>query len=102
MEKKGKIKEHNKIGKLIYEGEFKEGTKNAKGKEDFLDEIISKREYISNNRRKGTAYFKGKLEYKGEYLFYNKWNIKGYDEDDNIICEIINDNGKIKNMIVIL
>ena len=44
---------------------------------------------------KGKQYIKGKLEYEGEYLFYNKWNGKGYDENGNIKYELINGNGKV-------
>ena len=41
-------------------------------------------------------YIKGRLEFDGEYLFDRKWNGKGYDEKGNIIYELINGNGKIK------
>ena len=36
------------------------------------------------------------MEYEGEYLYYKKYNGKGYDENGNIIYQIINGNGKIK------
>ena len=39
---------------------------------------------------------KGKLEYEGEYLNGKKWNGKGYDEKGNIIYELKNGNGNIK------
>ena len=39
---------------------------------------------------------KDKLEYEGEYLFDKKWNGKGYDENGNIIYELINGTGKVK------
>ena len=39
---------------------------------------------------------KNKLEFEGEYLFDKKWNGKGYDENGNIIYEIINGSGKVK------
>ena len=42
------------------------------------------------------AYIKGKLEYEGEYLFGRKYNGKGYDENGNIIYELINGNGRVK------
>ena len=38
----------------------------------------------------------GKLKFEGEYLFYDKWNGKGYDEDVNIIYELVNVNGRVK------
>ena len=36
------------------------------------------------------------MEYKGDYLYNKKWNGKGYDENGNIIYELNNGNGKIK------
>ena len=36
------------------------------------------------------------MEYEGEYLFDKKFNGKGYDENGNIIYELINGNGKVK------
>ena len=47
-------------------------------------------------KRKGKEYHKGKLEYEGEYLFYNKWSGKGYDENGNVIYELKEGNGKVK------
>ena len=37
----------------------------------------------------------GKLEYEGEYLYNKKWNEKGYDENGNIIYELIMGKGKV-------
>ena len=39
---------------------------------------------------------KGKLAFEGEYLSERNWNGKGYDEKGNLIYELINGNGKIK------
>ena len=36
------------------------------------------------------------MEYEGEYSFNKKWNGKGYDGNGNIIYELINGNGKVK------
>ena len=36
------------------------------------------------------------MEYEGEYLYNNKYNGKGYDENGNIIYELINGNGKVE------
>ena len=76
---------------------------------DYINDIISKGkeynddwllkfeyEYLYEQKRKGKDYIKGKLEYEGEYLFDRKYNGKGYDENGNIIYEIINGNGKVK------
>ena len=38
----------------------------------------------------------GKLEYEGDYLYNKKINGKGYDKDGNIIYELINGTGKVK------
>ena len=71
MEKKGK--EYNKQGKLLFEGE-----------------------YLYNYKYKGKGYHKGKLDIEGEYLFDKKWDGKEYDENGNLINEIKNGNGKVK------
>ena len=36
------------------------------------------------------------MEYEGEFLYNIKYNGKGYDENGNIIYELINGNGKVK------
>ena len=36
------------------------------------------------------------MEYEGEYLYNKKWNGKGYDEIGNIIYELKNGTGKVK------
>ena len=49
------------------------------------------------DRLKGKDYYRGgKLEFEGEYLFNNKWNGKGYDENDNIIYDLKNGNSNVK------
>ena len=92
----GKIKEFNDNGNLIFEGEYLNGERNGKGKEYFRGKLIFEGEYLNNWRRRGKDYIKGILEYKGEYLYNNKWNGKGYDEQYNIIYELIKGTGKIK------
>ena len=58
--------------------------------------MIFEGEYLYNYKLKGKFFKNGKLEYEGEYMFYNKWHGKGYDEDGNVIYELINGNGKGK------
>ena len=41
-------------------------------------------------------YLGGILEYEGEYLYDKKYNGKGYDEYGNIIYELKNGTGKVK------
>ena len=36
------------------------------------------------------------MEYEGEFLYEKKWNGKGYDKNGNVIYELINGNGKVK------
>ena len=46
--------------------------------------------------KRGREYLNGKLEYEGEYLYNEKWNGKGYDENSNKIYELINGKGNVK------
>ena len=50
----------------------------------------------SNFKYKGKYYINQKLEYEGIYEYGNKWDGKGYDEYGNIIYELNNGNGKVK------
>ena len=48
-------------------------------------------------KRKGKEYYAdGKLEYEGEFLFDKKWDGKGYNKNGNIIYELHNGNGNVK------
>ena len=53
-------------------------------------------QYLYNKRIKGKYYIKGILEYEGEFLFNKKWNGKGYDIYGNILYELNNGNGNVK------
>ena len=64
--------------------------------------LKSEIEYV-NNKGYGKSYtINGKLEFErkyGKYKYYgyfDKWDGKGYDENGNIIYELINGNGKVK------
>ena len=39
------------------------------------------------------------MEFEGKYLFSKKWDGKGYDKNGNIIYELNNGNGKVKEYI---
>ena len=52
-------------------------------------------QYLYNYKIKGKDYIKGKLEYEGDYFYENKYNGKGYDENGNIIYELIDGCGTI-------
>ena len=58
--------------------------------------MIFEGEYLYNTIIKGKEYIKGRLEFEGDYLYNKRWNGKGYDENGNIIYELINGNGQIK------
>ena len=97
-EGKGFIKEYNDYGELRFEGEYLNGERHGKGKEyeDFEGNIKFEGEYLYGCKRKGRSYMNGVLEYEGEYLYGKKYNGKGYDEKGNIIYELKNGNGTIK------
>ena len=72
---KGYVKEYNKDNIIIYEGQIEKGEKNGKGKE---------------------YYDKNILKFEGEYLNGKRWNGNGYDIQNNIIYQIKNGKGYIK------
>ena len=102
------VLEPNSIGKeyyfsndiLIFEGEYLNGKRNGKGKEYNNDGIIIfEGDYLNGVRNgKGKEYDdNGYLIFEGEYLKGRKWNGKGYDIHNNIINEIKDGKGYIKN-----
>ena len=95
---KGFVKEYdNGANYLKFEGEYLNGERNGKGKEYNRDgKLIFEGEYLYNHKIKGKEYINGILEYEGEYLYDIKWNGKGYDRNHNVIYEINNGNGKMK------
>ena len=93
----GKGKDYDFEGLLFYEGEYLDGKRNGKGKEYYQDgKLEFEGEYLYGYILKGKFFVKEKLEFEGEYLYNKKWNGKGYDENGNIIYELINGNGKVK------
>ena len=119
----GKGKQYNIYGQLLSENEYLCGKvcgkllnyKNNKlmaifDVDTFIDDKISgnaklfdengnlkyEGEIFNNIRIKGKQYVKGKLEFEGEYSFGKKWNGKGYDKNGNIIYELNNGTGKVK------
>ena len=81
---------------MIYDGEYLNGKKNGEGKEYDDGKLQFEGEYLYDYRLKGREYINERLEYEGEYLFNKKYNGKGYDEDCNIIYELKNGTGKVK------
>ena len=93
--KNGKGKEFFK-GSLVFEGEYVNGVKNGKGKKYEGHNLKFEGEYLYGYKRKGKDYINGILEFEGEYLFGKKWEGKGYDKNGNVIYELINGNGNIR------
>ena len=96
--KNGKGKEYNRFTEeLEYECEYINGKKTGKGKEYYENgEIRFEGEFLYDYRLKGKLYINKKLEYEGEFLYNKKWNGKGYDENCNIIYELKNGKGTVK------
>ena len=97
---------------IMYEGEYFNGKRHGKGIE-YYEILLNpdskplgfRRDYkpcyiggFLNGKRHGN----GKLYddhghiFKAEYLYGKKWNIKKYDENSNIVCEIINGKGTLR------
>ena len=56
------------------------GEKNGKGKEYYTSEFL----------------FPGLIKFEGEYLNNKKWTGKGYDLNENLLYELKNGKGYIK------
>jgi len=98
MEKKYDLL-HHKL-KLIYEGEYKDGKKNGKGKEYLNSNLIFDGYYLNDKRCNGLAkiIYKDKLLFEGEIKNGKIWNGKGYKmNNDEIEYEIIDGNGNYKD-----
>ena len=66
----GNVKKFNYFGKLKFEGEYKNGNKNGKGKVYDGSILLFEGNFI-NGKRNGKGrnyYYNGKLEFEGEYL----------------------------------
>ena len=82
---------------VTFDGEYLCGKKHGSIKEyDNKGVIQFDGIYINGHKSSGKSYIKGKLEYEGEYLFNKKFNGKGYDENGNVIYELKNGTGKVK------
>ena len=95
----GKCQEYNNEGVLIFEGEYINGEKHGKCKEySNKDELIFEGEYINGKRNgKGKGHIiKDMAKFEGEYLNDKEWNGIVYDNQQNILCKLINGNGFIK------
>ena len=71
---KGFVKEFNREGDLLYEGEYINGKRNGKGKTFMQDDLV----------------------FEGEFLDGQEWNGKKYDENGNIEYELKDGKGHVK------
>ena len=93
-----RVKEYDD-GDLIFEGEYLNGKRNGKGKEYYNNGNLKfEGEYLNGKRNgKGKEYnYFGMLKFDGEYLYGKKWEGKGYDKLNNIIYELNQGNGFVK------
>ena len=122
--KYGKWKEYDNEGNLEFEGEINEFMKYRKGKwlnngrlefegeyydnkewkgkkkkyDDNSTELEAEYEYsLGKKNGKAIEYYNGgKIRFEGEYLNDRKWNGKGYNPNGELIYEIKNGKGDIK------
>ena len=91
----GKVKEYNKYADNIeYEGEYL----NGKGKEYYYDgNLRFEGEYLNGKRNgKGKEFDYDKIIFEGEYINGLRWNGKGYDNNNEVVYELKNGNGYVK------
>ena len=101
---KGIEYEYENYHRIIkYEG--LNGKRNGKGKEYICEinnnnsyQFIFEGEYFNNYRLRGKEYYEiGNLKFEGEILFKEKYDIKIYDYNGNILFENIDDNARIED-----
>ena len=94
----GKVKTYYSNGQPETEIEYLNGEKHGKGKEYYSNGLIEfEGECLYGHRIKGQKYYEnGKFEFEGSYLFDKKYNGKLYDFEGNLVSELINGKGKIK------
>ena len=96
----GKGKEYDYDCNLLFEGEYLNGKRNGKGKEYYFNgNLRFEGEYLNGKRNgKGKYYYNDchKIIFEGEYKNGLRWNGKGYDNNNNVVYELKNGNGYIK------
>ena len=96
----GKYKRYYSNGNLMDNGEYINGERKGKWKTFYQNGNLKREiEFVIDSEGYGKEYFNGRLEFEGKFkIWYNwyKWDGKGYDENGNIIYELINGNGKVK------
>ena len=83
--------------KLVFKGVYLNNVKNGYGEEyDNNGKVIFKGEFFKGHKKEGKQFINDKLEFEGKYLFDKKFDGKGFDENGNVIYELKNGNGKVK------
>ena len=96
---KGKGKEYDNSGRLLFDGEYLNGERNGQGKEysHRNNILIFVGEYLNNQRNgKGKEYNNGKLVFEGDYKNDKRWEGKGYDKSKKIVYELKDGKGLVK------
>ena len=101
-ENKDKGKEYNTLNCILkYEGEYFNKKRHGKGKEYYFssnNELNFEGEYLNGKRNgKGKEYFRnGNIKFEGEYLNGKRWNGKGYNIKKELLYELNNGKGYVK------
>ena len=97
-ESNGLAKEYNAFDdSLIFKGEYLNGKRKVKGEEYENNKLKFKGDYLNCKRNRiGKEYFKDILLFEGEYLNGKKWDGKGYSKNGNIIYELKDGKGFVK------
>ena len=93
------VKEYDHQGILLSEYEYLNIKRNGKGKGyQFDGKLKFEVEYLNGlaNGKGKEYYFNGKLKFEGEYLNGKRWKGKGYDKLNNIVYELKEGKGFIK------
>ena len=95
---KGKEYCWGRPGEIIFEGEYKNGERNGKGKEYYEYSRLMFEGNYKNGKRNGKGkefYDNGKIKFEGEFLYGQKWNGRQYNSENNNYNEIKNGDGFI-------
>ena len=92
-----KGKEYDDNDELIFEGEYINGKRNGEGTEfNKFGTPIFEGDYLNGKRE--DYYYYGEIIFEGEYINGKRWNGKGYDTKNNVVYELIDGKGFIKEL----
>ena len=96
--KNRKCKEYYDNGIIKFVGEYLNGKKHGKGKVYNKDgNLIFEGEYLNGERDEGKEFYNnGELKFEGKYNKGIKWTGLGYNELEEVIYELDNGNGNVK------